>query len=423
VTEAAAKRSRKGLVIGLAVVILAAGGIGLALDGQSTAQQARPAGAPPLVPVSTARVLRQDVPIYQKGLGSVQAFNSVLVRARVDGTLTQFPVTEGQEVKQGDLIAVIDPRPFQAALDAVMAKRGQDEAQLNNAKLDLQRYAMLAKQDFASRQQVDTQQSQVSQFTATIAGDDAAIETAKLNLSYCFITAPFQGRVGLRQVDPGNLVHASDATGIVTITQLHPISALFTLPQDSLPAISVAMAKGTLPVSAFAADDKTLLDQGVLLTADNAIDAGTGTIKLKATFPNPKNTLWPGQFINARLQLGTEPGALTVPSVAVQHGPVGLYAYVVGADSSVSRQTLELSRDDGAQAVIASGLTEGQQVVTAGQSRLQAGTKVAVADTAAQAAGPQAAVPSTAGPQAAGPSTAGPQAAAPQADPPAKPGG
>jgi membrane fusion protein, multidrug efflux system len=403
VTEAAGKRSRKGWALGLVVVLLVAGGIGIALDGHSTAQQARPPSAPPLVPVSTARVVRQDVPIYLKGLGSVQAFNAVLVRARVDGTLMQFPVTEGQEVKQGDLIAVIDPRPFQAALDAAMAKKSQDDADLVNAKSDLTRYASLEQKSFASHQQVDTQQALVNHMTAAIAGDDAAIEMAKLNLSYCFITSPIQGRIGLRQVDPGNMVHGADAAGIVTITQIHPISALFTLPQDSLPSISMAMEKGKLPVVAFAADDRTQLDVGTLLTPDNAIDSGTGTIRLKATFPNPHNTLWPGQFINARLQLGTEPGALTVPSVAVQHGPTGLYAYVVGADTSVSRQTLEVSRDDGALAVVAKGLTEGQQVVTAGQSRLQSGTKVAVADTASPAAGPQ--------------------AAAPQADAPAKPGG
>jgi multidrug efflux system membrane fusion protein len=386
VTEAAKKRT--GWALAAALTILAAIGIGVLFDGRSTAQQARPQAGPPLVPVSTARVTRQDVPIYLKGLGSVQAFSSVLVRARVDGTLMQFPVTEGQEVKQADLIAVIDPRPFQAALDAAMAKKGQDDAQLSNAKLDLQRYSSLAKQDFASHQQVDTQQSQVSQFTATIAGDDAAIEMAKLNLSYCFITSPIQGRIGLRQVDPGNLVHANDATGIVSITQIHPISGLFTLPQDSLPAISVAMEKGTLPVIAFAADDRTQLDQGTLLTPDNAIDTSTGTIRLKAVFPNPHNTLWPGQFINARLQLGSDQNALTVPSIAVQHGPVGLYTYVVAADSSVARQPVEVARDDGALAVIAKGLTEGQQVVTEGQSRLQAGTKVAVNDASQQAATP-----------------------------------
>jgi multidrug efflux system membrane fusion protein len=388
VVEAAPKRSRKGWLLGFVVLLLVAGGIGIALDGHSTAQQARPPSAPPLVPVSAARATRRDVPIYLKGLGSVQAFSSVLVRARVDGTLMQFPVTEGQEVKQGDLIAVIDPRPFQAALDAAMAKKSQDDADLVNAKSDLTRYTSLEQKSFASHQQVDTQQALVNHTTAAIAGDDAAIEMAKLNLSYCFITSPIQGRIGLRQVDPGNLVHANDATGIVSITQIHPISALFTVPQDSLPTISVAMEKGTLPVIAFAADDRTQLDQGSLLTPDNAIDTSTGTIKLKATFPNPHNTLWPGQFINARLQLGTDQNALTVPSIAVQHGPVGLYTYVVGADSSVARQPVEVARDDGTLAVIAKGLTEGQQVVTEGQSRLQTGTKVAVNDASQQAATP-----------------------------------
>jgi membrane fusion protein, multidrug efflux system len=385
VIDAVQHRLRRRWALAVVAAALAAAIIGVIVEVPSTAQQAPPPGGPPAIPVSAARVIKQGVPIYLKGLGSVQAFNAVLVRARVDGTLMQFPVTEGQEVKQGDLIAVIDPRPYQAALDAAMAKKDQDEAQLANARLDLQRYMSLAKQDFASHQQVDTQQSQVNQFTATIAGDNAAIEMAKLNLGYCFITSPVQGRVGLRQVDPGNLIHAADPAGIVTITQVHPISALFTLPQDSLPTISVAMEKGALPVVAFAADDRTELDRGMLLTPDNSIDASTGTIKLKATFPNPHNTLWPGQFINARLQLGTEPNALTIPSVAVQHGPAGLYAYVVSAESSVTRQPIEVGRDDGTLAVIAKGLTEGQQVVTEGQSRLQTGARVAINDTSQQA--------------------------------------
>ena len=197
-----------------------------------------------------------------RGLGSVQAFNAVLVRARVDGTLMQFAVTEGQEVKQGDLIAVIDPRPFQAALEAATAKTEQDQADLANAQQDLVRYTDLAQKSFASRQQVDTQRAMVNRMTAMIAGDNAAVTNAKLNLSYCYITSPIEGRIGLRQIDPGNMVHASDATAIVSITQIHPISVLFTLPQDSLPAINAALATGKLPVLAFAADDKTELDLG-----------------------------------------------------------------------------------------------------------------------------------------------------------------
>ena len=287
----------------------------------------------------TAKATRQDVPIYATGVGSVQAYQSVLVRARVDGTLTQFPVREGQEVKQGDLIAVIDPRPYQAALDQATAKKAQDEAQLVNARLDLTRFQSLAKQDFASRQQVDTQQALVNQFVAAIAGDSAAIEAAQLNVAYCYITSPVDGRVGLRMVDPGNLIHATDTTGIVTITQIHPISATFTLPQEELPRVETDMAGGASPVLAYASDDRTELGQGTLLTPDNTIDDTTGTIRLKATFPNKDGQLWPGQFINAHLQIGLAHDAVTVPPAAIEHGPDGLYVYVVRPDATVAMPT------------------------------------------------------------------------------------
>jgi multidrug efflux system membrane fusion protein len=378
-----------GLKLALAFALVLAAGVGLAfsLSDRTSAQQARPQAAPTLIPVTTARSLRQDVPLYFTGLGMVQAFNSVQVRSRVDGTLMQVPVTEGQEVKEGDILTVIDPRPYQAALDATTAKRAQDDADLNNAKRDLTRYTSLAQSSFASHQQVDTQQAMVNRLTATIAGDDAAIATAQLNLGYCTITSPFQGRVGLRQVDPGNMVHASDPTGIMTITQIHPISVLFTLPQDTLPRISLAMAAGKLPVTALSPDGKTELDQGTLLTPDNSIDTTTGTIKLKATFPNPKNVLWPGQFVNARLQIGTERNVLTVPTVAVQHGPNGLYVYVVKPDSTVARQDVEVARDNGTVSVITKGLDDDQVVVTDGQSRLQ-GTRVAANDAVRQATTP-----------------------------------
>jgi membrane fusion protein, multidrug efflux system len=386
--EAAREPARGSRLPTWAMATLAIALGGLIVAGVAAAQQPAPSVGTPAVPVTTARVTKQDVPIYLRGLGSVQAVNSVLVRARVDGTLMQFPVTEGQDVKQGDLLAVIDPRPFQAALDAVTAKRAQDEADLANAKQDLGRYSSLAKQDFASHQQVDTQHAMVNRLTAMIAGDEAAVTNAKLNLSYCYITSPIQGRIGLRQVDPGNMVHASDSTAIVSIAQIQPISVVFTVPQESLPRINVAMDAAKLAVIAFAADDKTALDQGTLLTPDNAIDATTGTIKLKAIFPNPHHTLWPGQFVNARLQLGTDQNVLTVPSVAVQHGPAGLYVYVVNSESMVARQPVDVARDDGTLAVIAKGLAEGEQVVTDGQSRLQAGIKVAASDTSKQAAAP-----------------------------------
>ena len=342
--------------------------------------------SPTTVPVAVAAASRADVPVFLRGLGTVQAFNAVTVKARVDGTLMEVKVTEGQEVKKGDLVAVIDPRPYQAALDAAMAKKAQDEAALSNAQRDLARYASLAKQDFASHQQVDTQQSSVAASTAGLKGDDAAIAAAQLNLSFCYILSPIDGRVGLRQIDPGNLVHANDPGGIISIAQLHPISVLFTLPQGDLPRILDAMQQGALPVRAFTGDDKTELSQGELLTPDNAIDTATGTIKLKAGFKNTDNRLWPGQFVNAHLLVETRHGALTVPSEAVQHGPAGLYVYIVKPDQTVARQDVDVEQDTGKIAVVSNGLSDGQRVVVNGQSRLQNGTRVA--DTNAPPATP-----------------------------------
>jgi len=362
------------LLAGAALTVAAIGGASWC-PAPAAAQSAASA---PAVPVSVGKVTRQDVPIWLRGLGTVQAFYSVQLRPKVDGTLVQVPVTEGQKVKQGDLLAVIDPRPYQAALDAAAAKKGQDQAQLANAQADLGRYAALARQDFASRQQLETQQALVKQFTAAIAGDDAQVEAAQLNLSYSYIMAPFQGRVGLRTVDPGNFVRAAEATSLMPLSQVQPIAVIFTLPQDMLGKITDAMAAGTPQVLAYASDDKTELDRGTLLTIDNSIDSTTGTIRLKATFPNPKDRLWPGQFVNARLLAGVDQGALTVPSPAVQRGPTGLYVYTVTPESTVARVAVEVVHDDGTTAEVVSGLQEGQTVVTGGHSRLQAGTRVAV---------------------------------------------
>ncbi len=337
----------------------------------------------PGVPVQAAAAARQDVPVLLRNIGAVQAYQSVLVRARVDGTLDKILFREGQEVKAGDQLALIDPRPFQAALDQVLAKKAADQAQLANAERDLARYANLARSDFASRQQLDTQQSLVAQYQATIAGDDAAIATARLNVEYCHIAAPIDGRVGLRMLDKGNLVRASDATGIVNIAQIHPIAVLFTLPQEALPQIQAAMARGALPVTAFTADDRAQLSSGSLLTVDNSIDAATGTIRLKAEFPNADSRLWPGQFVNVRLQLDTLKGVVTVPSIAVQRGASGLFAFVVKPDGKVALQPVEVQQDDGQLAVIARGIDEGAQVVTNGMSRLQNGSVVAVGQPAA----------------------------------------
>ena len=365
----------------LAAALVLLTGASLFLAPRSIAQPSGPGASLPAIPVSTTKSERQDVPVWLRGLGTVQALNTVTVRARVDGTLDKFPVTEGQLVKQGTLLAVIDPRPYQAALDAAVAKKAQDDAQLANARLDLQRYSNLAKNDFASRQQVDTQVAMVNQFTAALKGDDAAIETAQLNLSFCYITAPFDGRVGLRLVDPGNLVHATDPGGIVTLTEVHPISVVFTLPQADLPAIVSAMGSRQLAGAAISSDNKAQLGQGTLLTPDNAIDTTTGQIRMKATFPNQDDRLWPGQFVEAQLLLRTEQQKVTVPSRAVQHGPAGLYVYVVKPDATVERQAIE-AVDRGQVMVVSKGLDDGQTIVLDGQSRLENGMRVQA--TAAQ---------------------------------------
>jgi multidrug efflux system membrane fusion protein len=361
---------------------LAAAGIGALVVGAIAVAAPHGRAAPPdvpapAVPAFTAPATRQDVPILASGVGTVQAYQSVLVRSRVDGELERYAVTEGQDVKQGDLIAVIDPRPYQAILDQARARLAQDQAQLADARLDLARYQSLARQSFAPVQQVDTQRALVDQDTAAIAGDAASIEAAQLNLSFCQITAPFDGRVGLRLVDPGNLVHATDTTGIITITEIHPISVTFTLPQEELPRVQTDMAHGNAPVLAYSSDNRTLLGKGTLLTPDNTIDTSTGTIRLKATFPNQNNRLWPGQFINARLQTGVAHDAVTIPGAAVEHGENGLYVFVVQPDSTVAVRNISVGYQTGALAIVTAGLSGGETVVVNGQSRLEAGTRVA----------------------------------------------
>jgi multidrug efflux system membrane fusion protein len=349
------------------------------LLGSATYAAAQPAAPPEQgVPVQIAAATTQDVPVYLRGIGTVRASVADLMRARVDGTLVSVPVTEGQSVHAGDILAIIDPRPYQATLDQALAKKAQDVATLANDRADLTRYSALAKRDFASHQQVDTQQATVDSQLALIKADDAAIEAAQLNLGFCTVRAPTDGRVGLRMVDPGNLIHANDATGIITVARVQPIDVLFTLPQDDLPRVTDAMARGTLPVVALASDTGAVLDQGTLLTPDNTIDSGTGTIRLKARFPNQNNHLWPGQFVDARLQIDIRHGATTVPSAAILHGQQGLYVYVLKPDSTVTRAPVEVAQDDGTLAVVTSGLSPGTQVVRSGQSRLQDGVKISV---------------------------------------------
>lgn len=377
-----ARRSIRPALWGVAFLLVA--GAPVLLAAQSAQQDLA-------VPVTVTNAIRRDVPVWLRGLGTVQAYYAVQLRPRVDGTLTQVPVKEGQDVKQGDLLAVIDPRPYQAVLDAAIAKKQQDQAQLSNAEADLSRYASLVRRDFASRQQLDTQQAMVKQFSAAILGDDAQIEAAQLNLSFCYITSPFDGRIGLRNVDPGNIVHSAEATPIISVTQIQPITVTFTLPQDNLPSIMQAMEKHPLDVVVYASDNTTELDRGVLLTPDNTIDTTTGTIKLKATFANAHHTLWPGQFVNAGLLLGTETNVIAVAAPAVQHGPNGLYVYQVGPNDTVSIQPIQVTRQEGGVYVLSSGLAEGAVVVATGQSRLQAGAHVTVREAQT---GPAAAIKS-----------------------------
>lgn len=350
----------------------------LASQGPAARAQTAPGSNQPGVPVQVGRVAYRDFPVMLRNIGTVQAFNAVVVRARVDGTIEKIFFTEGQDVKAGDPLVQIDPRPYAAALAAARAKRAADEAILSNAQRDLSRYSSLARQDFASRQQLDTQGATVAQTQASIQGDEAQIATAQLNLEYSTVRSPIDGRVGLRLIDVGNLVHATDATGIVNVTQIHPISVVFTLPQEDLPQVQDGMAHGQLPVTAYAANDALKLGEGTLLTIDDQIDTSTGTIKLKATFPNQDRRLWPGEFINAHLQVGELNHVLVAPLDAVQHGPDGLYVFLVKPNQTVAVQRVETGLDDGRVVVITKGLSDGAEVVTNGQSRLQDGTSIAV---------------------------------------------
>ena len=332
---------------------------------------------PQTVPVSVTTVERRDLPVYVTGLGSVNAFNTVAVKSRVDGQLVRVAFREGQEVKKGDLLVVIDPRPYQVALDQAQATLLKDQSQLKNAQLDLQRYNGLVAAGVVSHQQVDTQEALVGQLEGSVHADLAAIENAKLNLTYCHITAPVDGRIGLRLVDTGNMVHANDANPLLVITQLQPIAVIFTLPEDSLPVVAQHMRAGTLRVEAYSRDDRTKLASGNLLTIDNQIDQSTGTGKLKAIFDNREHDLWPNQFVNVRLLLEVRKGSTVVPAAAVQRGPQGTFAYVVKGNNTVEVRPVTLALTQGNVTAIAQGIAPGEVVVTDGQDKLQNGSKVA----------------------------------------------
>jgi membrane fusion protein, multidrug efflux system len=329
------------------------------------------------VRVTVAPVEKTDFPVYLTGLGTVQAFNTVIVRSRVDGQIDKIAFKEGQLVNQGDLLAEIDPRPYQAALDQAKAKKEQDEANLANINLDLQRYIKLG--EFATRQQLDTQRSSVQQLTAQIAADAAAIANAATQLDYTAIKAPISGVVGLRQVDVGNIVNAVTQTGIVTITQIEPIAVIFTAPEEQLPYINEAQAVAPLKTIAITTDGKKPLAEGTLAVVNNQVDSTSGTIRLKAVFDNKDHALWPGQSVSTRLLVRTLKDATVVPDDAIQHGTEGLYAFTVNQDNKAELRKVKVSQSIDGRSVVDSGLLPGQQVITAGQFKVQPGTLVSTA--------------------------------------------
>ena len=347
-------------------------GIGTAADGRTNQGRQTPVS----IPVTIAQAQTADFQVYLNGLGTVQPYETVTVRSRVDGELTKVAFRQGQMVNEGDLLAQIDPRPYQAALDQALAKKAQDEANLKNAQLNLQRYTTLNKQEFSTRQQLDTQQASVDQLDAQIKGDQAAIDNAQTQVSYTTIRSPLSGKTGFRFIDPGNIVHAADTMGIVTIVKLQPISVVFTAPEDEVPQINNALAAGTVPVTALSSDGSKTLSQGHLALVDNKVDQASGTISMKATFENTDNVLWPGLSVTTRLLVETLKHVTIIPEAAIQHGPNGLYAFVVGDDNKAEIRNIKIGQEDNDQAVVLQGLSPGEKVVTAGQYRVQQGALV-----------------------------------------------
>ena len=379
-------RGHRGYVVASLAILIAAWGGYVGWQHRAAAENAvAAASAPsPAIPVSVATAQRRDVPIYPSGLGTVQAFNTVTVKTRVDGELIKVAFTEGQDVKAGDLLAQIDPRPFQAAYDQAVAKKVQDEANLANAKVDLQRFSDLATRNFAPKQQVDTQRATVAQLEAQIQGDQAAIDSAKTQLDYTTITSPLTGRTGIRLVDQGNIVHATDTTGLVVVTQLQPISVVFTLPESELASVQLALKSGPVRIFAMDRDSDKQLAEGTIAVLDNQIAQTTGTLRIKGTFPNKDGALWPGEYLNIRLLARTAPNVVTVPSSTLQRGPNGYYAYVVKPDSTVETRPLKVGQVSEGVAIVDDGVAAGEQIVTAGQYRLQPGARIEVNNAAAK---------------------------------------
>ena len=367
------------MTVSIFITLLILGGLGYI--GWTALQQKRQTnqGRPDLpVPVLAATPRIQDVPVYLEGVGAVRALNTVTVRSQVDGKLIAVNFTDGQDVKKGDVLGEIDPVIYKAQFDQAVAKKAQDEAQLGNMRLDLVRYQQLAASNAGSKQQADTQRAVVAQQEALVNADQAAIDNAQAMLGYTKIIAPLTGRAGLRQVDQGNIIHASDTTGLVIITQLQPIAVQFSLPQQQIMRVNAASAKGALAVDVFGNDGVTVIDTGKLTGIDNQVDQTTGTLKLKAELPNTRFQQWPGQFVNVRLKVDTLPQAIVVPASAVQRGPAGTFSYVIGDGDIVAAKPVVVTQQNENDAVIASGLSADDRVVTTGFANLADGSKVVV---------------------------------------------
>lgn len=369
-------RKRPSIIAALLIIV---GGVGLAAKHVYHPSEPAAASVPaPAIPVVAGQVASHDVPIYLRGVGTVIAYNNVVVHSLISGPITKITFTQGQKVKKGDVLAQIDPNPYQAQIDQITATRDRDQAQLVNAQANLDRYLPLLAKGFATSQLVATQKAQVIQLQATIKADEALLQAAQINLSYTRLTSPIDGVTGIRQIDEGNIIHPTDTFGLVDVAQIQPISLIFTLPEDTLPQIQQQMAKGPLTVLAYSQDDKTQLDEGKLLLVDNQIVQTTGTIRLRATFPNARNQLWPGALVNARLLLNTRNGGLTIADAAVQQGPNGSYVYVIAPDGTAQRRPVTVTQITGGEVLVDSGLKVDETVVVDGQYRLAQGTPVQV---------------------------------------------
>ena len=371
-------RNRRYLAIAL-ILILVAAALFYVFGGSSAPTRVGRFGADGgPVPVLAAASVKADVPVYLDAVGTTKALNTVTVSPRVDGKLLSVGFKEGDDVKKGDVLARIDPTLYQAQLDQAIAKKAQDEALLANAKLDLNRYEMLAATNAVNRQQADTQKAVVAQDAALVQADQAAIDNARATLSYTNIIAPIDGRTGIRQVDEGNIVHASSSPAIVVITQIKPISVFFNLPQQEIGRVNTAFAKGPLKVDAQQSDNNAVIDSGALRVMDNQVDPTTGTVKLKAEFPNDNLQLWPGQFVNVRLLIDTLKQAVVIPTGAVQRGPNGTFVYVVKDDNTVAMRSITVAKQDEAQTVVSKGVEAPERVVTTGFVRLIDGSKIVI---------------------------------------------